>query len=107
MYIRKLIKSRLLNFIVPVFTMIVILSKSIVVEATTTLGGKFDDDQSVFFKQSTFCDSGLIALFVVFAIVWAGFFIYVFYMSRKSQDLRNEIEFLKSKVEDTTSYNST
>ncbi|GIT16791.1 MAG: hypothetical protein CM1200mP38_4480 [Dehalococcoidia bacterium] len=41
----------------------------------------------------------MIALFIVFAIVWAGFFLYVFYMSRKSQNLMREIDILKPKLE--------
>ena len=81
------------------------LSKNNILEASIVFAKKISNDDQIFFKQTSLLDSGLVALFIVFAIVWAGFFLYVFYMSRKSQNLMREIEILKSKIKDTNSDN--
>ena len=39
-------------------------------------------------------------LFAVFAVTWAAFFAYAFFMSRKQADLKREIEFLCQALED-------
>lgn len=79
------------------------LSGDAVLEASTMFARKLSSDDQIFFKQSGFWNSGLTALFIVFAIVWAGFFLYAFYMSKKSQNLMQEIQILKSKLEDPNS----
>ena len=40
-------------------------------------------------------ESNLPFLFSAFAVVWAGFFAYVFYLHRRSRDLRREIDALR------------
>ena len=103
-YIIKSFKSVYLGLLGLALVLSVGLSGSIV-EASTTVSKIFNTDDQIFLKQNGCLDSGLIALFIVFAIVWAGFFLYVFYMSRKSQNLMREIDILKSKLEDRNSEN--
>ena len=40
-------------------------------------------------------------LFAVFAVTWAAFFAYAFFMSRKQIDLKREIESLRQALEDS------
>ena len=103
-YIIKSFKSVYLGLFGLSLVLSVALSGS-VLEASTTFSKIFNADDQIFSKQNGSLDSGLIALFIVFAIVWAGFFLYVFYMSRKSQNLMREIDILKSKLEDRNSEN--
>jgi CcmD family protein len=44
-------------------------------------------------------DSKLDFLLVGFGVVWAGFFAYVFYVSRKNSELQREIEDLRRTIE--------
>ena len=46
-------------------------------------------------QESTQADPNLGYLFAVFAVTWAAFFGYVFYMSRRQREMRREIEALK------------
>jgi CcmD family protein len=39
-------------------------------------------------------------LFAVFAVTWAAFFIYAFFMTRKQADLKREIDALRQSIED-------
>ena len=39
-------------------------------------------------------------LFAVFAVTWAAFFIYAFFMTRKQADLKREIDALHQSIED-------
>ena len=39
-------------------------------------------------------------LFAVFAVTWATFFIYAFFMTRKQADLKREIDALRQSIED-------
>ena len=39
-------------------------------------------------------------LFAVFAVTWAAFFAYAFFMSRKQADLKREIDSLRQDLED-------
>lgn len=45
--------------------------------------------------QSTQADPNLGYLFAVFAVTWAAFFGYVFFMSRRQREVRREIEALR------------
>ena len=103
--ITKCFKSAYLIFATLVIASGFVFSADAVLEASTMFPRKLSSDDQIFFKQSDFWDSGLTALFIVFAIVWAGFFLYAFYMSKKSQNLMREIEILKSKLEDPNSDN--
>ncbi len=103
--ITKRFKRAYLSLGVLVLALTFMLSKNDILEASTVFAKRMSNDDQIFFKQSSLGDSGLIALFIVFAIVWAGFFLYVFYMSRKSQNLMREIEILRSKIKDTNSDN--
>ena len=46
-------------------------------------------------ENNTDPDSNLTYLFAVFFITWAGFFGYVFVMSRRQKEMRQEIDALK------------
>ena len=39
-------------------------------------------------------------LFVVFAITWAGFFAYIFFVSRKQRELQREVVRLRVRLDD-------
>ena len=43
-------------------------------------------------------ESNLSFLFAGFAVVWAGLFAYVFYLHRRGQDLRREVESLRREL---------
>lgn len=45
-------------------------------------------------------DTNLPFLFAVYIITWAGFFGYVFYMSRRQREMRREIDALTQTVRD-------
>ena len=45
-------------------------------------------------------EANLPFLFAVYIITWAAFFAYVFYVSRRQRELRNEIEILKRALEE-------
>ena len=45
-------------------------------------------------------EANLPFLFAVYIITWAAFFAYVFYVSRRQRELRNEIETLKRALEE-------
>ena len=45
-------------------------------------------------------EANLPFLFAVYIITWAAFFAYVFYVSRRQRELRNEIEVLKRALEE-------
>lgn len=53
-------------------------------------------------KESGKLETNLAFLFAVFAVTWAGFFAYIFYMSRKQRDLQREIARLKVSLEEET-----
>lgn len=38
-------------------------------------------------------------LFVAYTVTWLGFFIYLFFISRKQKELKNELEFLSKELE--------
>lgn len=58
-------------------------------------------------KNNADPDSNLTYLFAVFFITWAGFFGYVFVMSRRQKEMRQEIDALKmALVEKTTDSNT-
>lgn len=44
-------------------------------------------------------DRNLAYLFAAFAVTWAAFFAYVFYLGVKSRELRREIELLRKLLE--------
>ena len=48
-------------------------------------------------------EANLPFLFAVYIITWAAFFAYVFYVSRRQRELRNEIETLKQALEERDS----
>ena len=48
-------------------------------------------------------EANLPFLFAVYIITWAAFFAYVFYVSRRQRELRNEIEILKRALEERDS----
>jgi CcmD family protein len=45
-------------------------------------------------------EANLPFLFAVYIITWAAFFAYVFYVSRRQRELRNEIQDLKRALEE-------
>ena len=45
--------------------------------------------------ESSNPEANLPFLFAVYIITWAGFFAYLFFISRRQRELRNEIESLK------------
>ena len=45
-------------------------------------------------------EANLPALFAVYIITWAGFFAFVFVMSRRQREMRREIDALKTALED-------
>ena len=45
--------------------------------------------------SSSNLEANLPFLFAVYAITWAGFFAYLFFISRRQRELRNELESLK------------
>lgn len=51
-------------------------------------------------------EANLPFLFAVYIITWAAFFAYVFYVSRRQRELRNEIRDLRRALEDRDSRNS-
>lgn len=48
-------------------------------------------------------EANLPFLFAVFAITWAAFFAYAFFMSRRERDLRREIEALRRELDERVS----
>lgn len=48
-------------------------------------------------------EANLPFLFAVYIITWAAFFAYVFYVSRRQRELRNEIQDLKRALEERDS----
>ena len=51
-------------------------------------------------------EANLPFLFAVYIITWAAFFAYVFYMSRRQRELRNEIYDLKRALEERDKQNA-
>ncbi len=51
-------------------------------------------------------EANLPFLFAVYIITWAAFFAYVFYVSRRQRELRNEIRDLKRALEERDSRDS-
>ena len=43
--------------------------------------------------------SNLLWLFAVFAVTWAGFFAYAFFVSRRQQELQSQIQDLRNALE--------
>lgn len=53
---------------------------------------------SVVERESGKLETSLGFLFAVFAVTWAGFFAYIFFVSRKQRELQREISRLKSRL---------
>ena len=51
-------------------------------------------------SQEGYPEANLPFLFAVYTVTWAVFFIYAFFMSRKQQELRREIEGLRQATEE-------
>ena len=51
-------------------------------------------------QEGTGPEANLPFLFAVYIITWAAFFAYVFYMSRRQRELRNEISDLRRALEE-------
>lgn len=50
--------------------------------------------------DSAFDESPLPFLFAVYAVTWAAFFAYAFYMSRRQRELRRELDELRKALEE-------
>jgi CcmD family protein len=53
---------------------------------------------SVVERESGKLETSLGFLFAVFAVTWAGFFAYIFFVSRKQRELRKELARLKASI---------
>jgi CcmD family protein len=53
----------------------------------------------VLLLQTQLPSSNLPYLFAAFAVSWAVFFLYVFFMTRRQQEMRNEIRELRRTLE--------
>ena len=53
----------------------------------------------VLLLQTQLPSSNLPYLFAAFAVSWAVFFLYVFFMTRRQQEMRNEIRELRQTLE--------
>lgn len=53
----------------------------------------------VMLLQTQLPSSNLPYLFAAFAVSWAGFFLYAFFMTRRQQEMRNEIRELRRTLE--------
>lgn len=53
----------------------------------------------VLLLQTQLPSSNLPYLFAAFAVSWAVFFVYVFFMTRRQQEMRNEIRELRRTLE--------
>jgi CcmD family protein len=53
----------------------------------------------VLLLQTQLPSSNLPYLFAAFAVSWAVFFLYVFFMTRRQQEMRNEIRELRTTLE--------
>ena len=54
---------------------------------------------SVVERESGRLETNLAFLFAVFAVTWAGFFAYMFFMSRKQRELQREVARLKATLD--------
>jgi CcmD family protein len=50
-------------------------------------------------KESGRLETNLTFLFAVYTVTWAGFFAYVFYVSRKQRELQREVARLRGAME--------
>ena len=51
-------------------------------------------------KQATNPNTNLGYLFAIYIITWAGFFAYIFLISRRQRDLEREIRQLKQRIDE-------
>ncbi len=58
------------------------------------IGSRYMDHMK---QESREPEANLPFLFAVYTITWAGFFAYIFMLSRRQRDINLEIEYLKSK----------
>ena len=49
--------------------------------------------------QSEGPSTNLTFLFAAFAVIWAAFFVYAFFMARRRQEMQREIEALRQSLE--------
>lgn len=57
---------------------------------------------SVVERESGKLETNLSYLFAVFAVTWAGFFAYIFYISRKQRELQKEVARLQGSIRSRT-----
>ena len=57
---------------------------------------------SVVERESGKLETNLSFLFAVFAITWAGFFAYIFFVSRKQRDLQRQVARLRASMKSNT-----
>jgi CcmD family protein len=57
---------------------------------------------SVVERESGRLETNLAFLFAVFAVTWAGFFAYIFYMSRKQRELQREVARLRASMDEVS-----
>lgn len=58
---------------------------------------------SVVERESGRLETNLSFLFAVFAVTWAGFFAYIFFVSRKQRELQREVARLRASMKSNTS----
>lgn len=70
------------------------------VYAASGIGDQFVSSAPLAQESGSDPEANLPFLFAVYIITWAGFFGYVFYMSRRQREMRREIDVLKQAVRD-------
>ena len=70
----------------------------VILAVTTTLGASGPDFSTLAQDRSSQPDDNLPFLFAAYAVTWAGFFSYAFYISRRQSDLRRELESLREQL---------
>ena len=57
---------------------------------------------SVVERESGKLETNLSFLFAVFAVTWAGFFAYIFFVSRKQRELQHQVARLRASIKTST-----
>lgn len=70
----------------------------IILAVTTTMGASAPDLSALAQQESSHPDDNLPFLFAAYTVTWFGFFSYAFYISRRQNDLRRELEALREQI---------